>query len=182
MRGSLECCACSRSCLQDSTCSTPHRRAAAKERESGYDPAWAILVLRSKGSGGGSQCRQRQSAFGAARSAMAIVDGNLVLCLPACAMALKAKGCPECQYCSCMALAERTVRLVRHGKITSTRHAEMKKDLEQTCPLASAYHDWLLTNAEHLRIPASSFKRSRRERKDSVFEWLRQAATQSTSG
>mgnify|MGYP001248287572 FL=1 len=113
---------------------------------------------------------------------MAIVDGNLVLCLPACTMALKAKGCPECQYRSCMALAERTIRLSEHGKITSTRHAEMKKDLENTCPLASAYHDWLLTNAEHLRIPASSFKRSRRERKESVFEWLRQAATQSSSG
>ena len=80
-----------------------------------------------------------------------------------------------------MSLAERTVRLACHGKITSTRHAEMKADLEQTCPLASAYHDWLLTNAEHLRIPANSFKRSRRERKDAVFEWLRQAATPSSS-
>ena len=112
---------------------------------------------------------------------MAIVDGNLVLCLPACTMALKAKGCPECQYCSCMALAERTIRLSKHGKITSKRHAEMKADLEQTCPLASAYHDWLLTNAEHMRIPVTGFKRSRRERKDAVFEWLRQAATTSSS-
>ena len=108
---------------------------------------------------------------------MAIIDGNLVLCLPACKMALKARGCPECQYRSCMALAERTVRLACHGKITPARHTEMEKDLEQTCPLASAYHDWLLTNAGHLRIPASSFKRSRRERKESVNEWLRQAAT-----
>ena len=80
-----------------------------------------------------------------------------------------------------MALAERTIRLSKHGKISSARHAEMKADLEQTCPLASAYHDWLLTNAEHLRIPVSSFKRSRRERKDAVFEWLRQAATPSSS-
>lgn len=111
---------------------------------------------------------------------MAIVDGNLVLCLPACKMALKAKGCPECQYCSCMALAERTVRLACHGKITQARHAEMKADLEQVCPLASAYHDWLLVNRTHLQIPKSSFKRSRRERKEAVFEWLRQAATSSS--
>ena len=76
------------------------------------------------------------SAGGAARSA--IIDGNLVLCLPACAMALKARGSPQCQYCSCMALAERTIRLSKHGKITGTRHTEMKADLEQTCPLASA--------------------------------------------
>ena len=108
---------------------------------------------------------------------MAIIDGNLVLCLPACKMALKARGCPECQYQSCMGLAERTVRLACHGKITPARRTEMKKDLEETCPLASAYHDWLLTNAEHLRIPASSLKRSPRERKESVNEWLRQAAT-----
>ena len=108
---------------------------------------------------------------------MAIVDGNLVLCLPACKMALKAKDCPECHYCSCMALAERTVRLVEHGKITQARHAELKADLEQVCPLASAYHDWLLVNRTHLQIPKSSFKRSRRERKEAVFEWLRQAAT-----
>ena len=107
---------------------------------------------------------------------MAIVDGNLVLCLPACKMALKAKDCPECQYCSCMALAERTVRLVEHGKITQARHAELKADLERTCPLASAYHDWLVTNRTHLQIPKSSFKRSRRERKEAVFEWLRLAA------
>ena len=106
---------------------------------------------------------------------MAIVDGNLVLCLPACKMALKAIGCPECQYRSCMALAERTVRLVEHGKITRARHIEMKVDLEQTCPLASAYHDWLLENRAHLRIPVGGFKRTRGERKEAVFEWLRLA-------
>ena len=113
---------------------------------------------------------------------MAIVDGNLVLCLPACKMALKARGCPQCQYRSCCALAERTVRLACQGRITSTRHAEMKADLEQTCPLASAYHDWLITNAAHLRIPQGSFKRTRAQRKEAVFEWLRQAATPSSSG
>ena len=122
---------------------------------------------------------QGTSAEGVAAGCLA--GGYLYLSLPACKMAQKAKGRPECQYQSCMALAERTIRLLEHGKITSTRHAEMKADLEQTCPLASAYHDWLLTNAEHLRIPASSFKRSRRERKDAVFEWLRQAATTSSS-
>ena len=52
MRGSLESCACSRSCLQDSTCSAPRRRAVAKERESGDDLAWVNQALRSKGSGG----------------------------------------------------------------------------------------------------------------------------------
>ena len=62
---------------------------------------------------------------------MAIVDGNLVLCLPACKMALKDQGCPECQYRSCMALAERTVRLAIHRKVNRERHAEMKKQMEQ---------------------------------------------------
>ena len=108
---------------------------------------------------------------------MAIVGGNLYLCLPACNMALKAKGVPECQYQSCCALAERTVRLASQGKITNERHAEMKVDLEQTCPLASAYHDWLLTNRSQLCIPKGSFKRTRAQRKEAVFEWLRQAAT-----
>ena len=106
---------------------------------------------------------------------MAIVDENLVLCLPPCKMALKAQGCPECQYRSCMALAERTVRLVEHKQISRVRHTEMKADLEDTCPLASAYHDWLLENRTHLRIPVSSFKRTHKERKESVFAWLRQA-------
>ena len=115
---------------------------------------------------------------------MAIVDGYLYLSLPACKMALKATDgrCPKCQYCSCMALAERTVRLVVHGEITQGRHTEMNVDLEQTCPLATVYHDWLLENREHLRIPAKGFRRSRRERKEAVFEWLRLAATPSFSG
>ena len=69
---------------------------------------------------------------------MAVIAGNLVLCLPGCQMALKAWGCPECQYHSCMALAERTVRLAMHCAITTERHSEMKADLEQLCPLASA--------------------------------------------
>ena len=118
------------------------------------------------------------SAEGAAQSA--IVGGNLYLCLPACNMALKAKGVPECQYQSCCALAERTVRLASQGKITNERHAEMKVDLEQTCPLASAYHDWLMNNRAQLHIPRGSFKRTRAQRKEAVLEWLRQAATTSS--
>ena len=110
---------------------------------------------------------------------MAIVGEYLYLGLPTCKMALKSTDgrCSECQSNRCCALSERTVRLVSHGKITPVRHAETKVDLEQTCPLASAYHDWLLESREHLRIPAASFKRSRRERKEAVFAWLRQAAT-----
>ena len=53
MRGSLESRACSRSCLQDFTCSPARRRAAATEREPGDDLAWVNKVLRSKGSGSG---------------------------------------------------------------------------------------------------------------------------------
>ena len=112
---------------------------------------------------------------------MAIVGGNLVLCLPACTMALKAKGVLECQYRSCCPLAERTVRLASHGKITSERHAEMKQDLEQTCPLASAYHDWLMVSRARLHVPQGGFRRTRAQRKEAVFEWLRQAATSSSS-
>ena len=41
---------------------------------------------------------------------------------------------------------------------------ELKADLDATCPLASAYHDWLIVNRQHLRIPATSFKRSRQEK------------------
>ena len=115
--------------------------------------------------------------------ALAIVGGYLYLSLPACKMALKASdgACPNCQYRSCCALAERTVRLATQGKITKERHQDIIEDLEQTCPLARVYHDWLMENSAHLRIPATSFKRSRRERKEAVFEWLRQVATRSSS-
>ena len=123
---------------------------------------------------------QGTSAEGVAAGCLA--GGYLYLSLPACKMAQKAKGCPECQYQSCCALAERTVRLACHNRITNERHSEMKQDLEQTCPLASAYHDWLMTNRRQLRIPATSFKRTRVQRKEAVFTWLRQAATQSSSG
>ena len=71
MRGSLESCACSRSCLQDSTCSAPRCRAAAKERESGYDLAWVNQALRCTGSRGDLDVDKGTSAFGAARSASA---------------------------------------------------------------------------------------------------------------
>ena len=54
------------------------------------------------------------SVEGAAQSG--IVGGNLYLCLPACNMALKAKGVPEGQYQICCALAERTVRLASQGE------------------------------------------------------------------
>ena len=71
MCGSLESCACSRSYLQASTCSAPRRRAAAKERESGYDLAWVNQVLRCTGSRGDLDVDKGTSAFGAARSASA---------------------------------------------------------------------------------------------------------------
>ena len=79
-----------------------------------------------------------------------------------------------------MSLAERTVRLAVHRKISAERHCEMKVDLEQVCPLAIVYHDWLLQNREHLRILAKGFKQIRRERKEAVFEWLRQGAMSSS--
>lgn len=104
-------------------------------------------------------------------------DGHLYLWLPPCTMALKSVGCPNCQYGSCMALAERAVRLVSFGRITAARHQELIQDLEQTCPLSRVYHDWLMENREHLGIGARSFKRTKRQRKDAVMQWLRNCAS-----
>ena len=94
MRCSLESCVYCRYSRQGSTCSAPRRRAAATLREPGDDFAWVNQVWRSKCSEGDLNIYKCK---------MAIVDGNLVLCLPACKMALKAIDCPECQYRSCMA-------------------------------------------------------------------------------
>ena len=62
-----------------------------------------------------------------------------VLSMPQCKMAQKSHGCPECQYRSCMGLAERNMRLYLSGAITEQRLEELSQDLAQTCPLASCY-------------------------------------------
>ena len=62
----------------------------------------------------------------------------LVLQMPACKMAQKSHGCPDCQYRSCHGLAERNVRLYLSGAITEQRLAELSQDLAQTCPWPAA--------------------------------------------
>ena len=106
----------------------------------------------------------------------------LVLQMPACKMALKSHGCPDCQYRSCHGLAERKVRLYLSGAITEQRLAELSQDLAQTCPLASCYQSWLFAHRHELPLGhAGGLKRTRKERREAVHEWLRQSWSGSAS-
>ena len=105
-----------------------------------------------------------------------------VLSMPPCKMALKSNGCPECQYRSCMGLAERNVRLFRLGTISEPRLAELSLDLAQTCPLASCYERWLLAHMHELPIGRpGGLKMTRKERREAVQAWLRQSCSGSAS-
>ena len=105
-----------------------------------------------------------------------------VLSLPPCKMALKSNGCPECQYRSCMGLAERNVRLFRLGTISEHRLAELSLDLAQTCPLASCYERWLLAHMHELPIGRpGGLNMTRKERREAVQAWLRQSCAGSAS-
>ena len=75
-----------------------------------------------------------------------------VLSMPPCKMAQKSHGCPECQYRSCMGLAERNVRLYLSGTIPEQRLAELSQDLAETCPLASCYQSWLFMRRNELPV------------------------------
>ena len=106
----------------------------------------------------------------------------LVLQMPACKMAQKSHGCPNCQYRSCHGLAERNVRLYLSGAITEQRLAELSQDLAQTCPLASCYQSWLCQHRHELPIGRHhSLKKTRRERREAVQAWLRQSCSGSAS-
>ena len=102
----------------------------------------------------------------------------LVLRMPPCKMAQKSTGCPDCQYRSCMGLAERNVRLFRLGTISEPRLAELSQDLAQTCPLASCYESWLLAHMDELPVGK---RLARRERREAVQQWLRQSCAGSAS-
>ena len=100
----------------------------------------------------------------------------LVLQMPACNMAQKSHGFPDCQHRSCHGLAERNVRLYLSGAITEQRLAELSQDLAQTCPLAECFQSWLFAHRHELRIGrAGGLKKTRKERRAAVQEWLRKS-------
>ena len=109
----------------------------------------------------------------------------LVLQMPACKMALKSSdgACPDCQYRSCHGLAERNVRLYLSGAITEQRLEELSQDLARTCPLAACYESWLFQHRHELPIGGRhrSLKRTRKERRAAVEEWLRQSCSGSAN-
>ena len=103
---------------------------------------------------------------------------GFVLSMPPCKMALKSNGCPDCQYRSCMGLAERSVQLYLSGAISQERLAELRQHLAQTCPLASTYEAWLFEHRGELPSGRHrSPKKTRAERKRAVQEWLRQSCS-----
>ena len=70
----------------------------------------------------------------------------------------------------------RSVRLFHLRIISEQRLAELSRDLAQTCPLASCYERWLLAHMHEL--PAGrpgAFKKTRKERREAVQEWLRRS-------
>ena len=106
----------------------------------------------------------------------------LVLQMPPCKMAQKSHSCPNCQYRSCMGLAERNVRLYLSGTIPEQRLAELSRDLAETCPLASCYESWLFQHRHELPIGrARGLKRTTKERREAVQQWLRQSCSGSAS-
>ena len=107
-----------------------------------------------------------------------------VLFTPPCNMALKSSdgSCGDCGYRSCMGLVERNVRLFLSGAITEERLAELSKDLAETCPLASCYERWLLAHRHELPVGrAWGLKRTRKEKREAVQEWLRRSCSGSAS-
>ena len=99
-----------------------------------------------------------------------------VLSMPPCKMAQKSHGCPECQHHSCMGLAERNVRLYLSGAITEQRLEELSQDLAGTRPLAACYESWLFQHRHELPVGRpGGLKKTRKERREAVQEWLRQS-------
>ena len=101
-----------------------------------------------------------------------------VLSMRPCKMAQKSHGCPECQHRSCMGLAERNLRLFLSGAITEERLEELSQDLAQTRPLASCYERWLFLHRHELPVGrARGLKKTRKERREAVQQWLRQSCS-----
>ena len=101
-----------------------------------------------------------------------------VLSMPPCKMTLRSSdgSCGNGNYRSCMDVAERNVRLYLSGTIPEQRLAELRRDLADTCPLASVYEAWLLQHASELPIQHyRSLKRTRQERRAAVQAWLRKS-------
>ena len=95
-------------------------------------------------------------------------------------MALKSSdgSCGDCNYRSCIGLAEMNVRLFLSGAITEQRLEELSQDLAQTCPLASCCERWLFEHKRELPIGRHrSLKKTRRERREAVQEWLRRSCS-----
>ena len=105
--------------------------------------------------------------------------------MPPCKMALKSSDGATCnyQYRSCCGLAERNVRLDLSGAITEQRLAELSQDLAQTCPLAKCYQSWFFAHRHELPVgrAAGGLKKTRKERREDVQEWLRQSCSGSAS-
>ena len=88
----------------------------------------------------------------------------------------------DCQYRLCCGLAERKVRLFHSGVISEPRLAELSLDLAQTCPLASCYERWLLAHRHELPVGRPGrLKKTRKERREAVQQWLRQSCSSSAS-
>ena len=98
--------------------------------------------------------------------------------MPPCKMALRSSdgSCGNCNYRSCMGLAERNVRLYLSSTISEERLAELSRDLADTCPLAHLYERWLFEHRYELPIGRHrSLKKTRKERRAAVQEWLRKS-------
>ena len=107
-----------------------------------------------------------------------------VLFMRPCKMALRSSNgiCGNCNYRSCMGLAERNVRLYLSGTISEQRLAVLSQDLAETCPLASCYEGWLFEHRHELPIERHrSLKKTRKERRGAVQAWLRQSCSGSAS-
>ena len=107
-----------------------------------------------------------------------------VLSLHPCKMALKSSdgSCGDCNYRSCVGLAERNVRLFLSSAIMEQRLEELSQDLAQTCPLASCYERWLFEHRRELPVGRHrSLQKTRRERAEAVQEWLRRSCSVSAS-
>ena len=63
---------------------------------------------------------------------------------------MTAIGCGECRTRTCCDLAERNVRLILQGKVDERRAVELAEDLQQYCPTAAMYAQWLLDTRDEL--------------------------------
>ena len=69
---------------------------------------------------------------------------------PVCCATMKAVRRGECRWRACSDLAERNVRLILHGKVDERRAVELAEDLQQYCPTAAMYAQWLLDTRDEL--------------------------------